>query len=144
MFLETLYAVLASLGFGIIFNIRGKNLIFTSVGGGLGWLAYAIGLELKFTTTTAMFMGSLLIGIYSEIMARVKKAPVTVFVICALIPLVPGSGMYYTMFESIKGNIETSLGLGIETISNAGALAIGVLLTSSISRLIGHSRRQII
>lgn len=142
MYLQTLYAILSTLGFGIIFNIKGKNLIYASIGGGLGWMAYSFGLAFNLSTTTSMFMGSILIGIYSESMARLRKAPVTVFVVCALIPLVPGGGMYYTMLESIKGNIDASLKVGLETITNAGALAVGVLLTSSISRLIGHNARK--
>ncbi|WP_139904405.1 threonine/serine exporter family protein [Clostridium thermarum] len=139
MVLQTLYAIMASLGFAIIFNIKGKNIIYASLGGGLGWLIYIFCQEFNFSTTASMFMASLAIGTYSEIMARVIKAPVTVFVVCALIPLVPGGGMYYTMLESITGNVDTALKLGIDTLSNAGALAVGVLLTSSISRLMGSS-----
>jgi uncharacterized membrane protein YjjB (DUF3815 family) len=139
MVLQTLYAVLSSFGFGIIFNIKGKNIIYASIGGGLGWLVYLACQEFNFTNTASLFMASIAIGTYSEVMARINKAPVTVFVVSALIPLVPGGGMYYTMLESITGNIDTALKLGIETLSNAGALAVGVLLTSSVSRLVGRS-----
>jgi uncharacterized membrane protein YjjB (DUF3815 family) len=87
-------------------------------------------------------MASIIIGIYSEVMARINKAPVTVYVICSLIPLVPGGGMYYTMFESITGSLDKALKLGVETLSSAGALATGVLLTSSISRLLIQTKEK--
>lgn len=142
MLKETLYSMLATLGFAIIFNIRGKNILFASLGGALAWFSYLFFQKINFSITAANFMASLIIGIYSEVMARVNKAPVTVYVICSLIPLVPGGGMYYTMFESITGSLEKALRIGVETMSSAGALATGVLLTSSISRLITQAKQK--
>lgn len=141
MIIKTIASIFATLGFCVVFNIKGKNLLYASLGGGLGWLIYMLALKLELSTTTSMFFASLVIGLYSEIMARVHKAPVTIFVVCALIPLVPGGGMYYTMLESVKGNINTSLQLGLETLTNAGALAVGIVLISSLSRVIGHKRK---
>lgn len=141
MISKTVFSVFATLGFCVLFNIKGKNLLYASFGGGLGWFVYMLCLDMKLTTTTSMFIASLLIGFYSEVMARVQKAPVTIFVVCALIPLVPGGGMYYTMLESVKGNINNSLQLGLETITNAGALAVGIVLTSSISRFFGNNKK---
>jgi uncharacterized membrane protein YjjB (DUF3815 family) len=56
-------------------------------------------------------------------MARIIKAPVTIFLICSIIPLVPGSGMYYTMLECVKGSINNALNQGFETLSNAMSIA---------------------
>jgi Uncharacterized conserved protein len=56
--------------------------------------------------------------------------------ICAIIPLVPGAGMYYTMFETIKGNLDKTIILGIETISSAGAIAVATVLVSSTIKVI--------
>lgn len=142
MLLETLYSMLATLGFTIIFNIRGKNILFAALGGGIAWFSYLFFQKINFSITAANFMASIIIAIYSEVMARVNKAPVTVYVICSLIPLVPGGGMYYTMFESITGSLDKALKLGVETLSSAGALATGVLLISSISRLITQAKQK--
>ncbi|NLZ47549.1 MAG: threonine/serine exporter [Clostridiales bacterium] len=142
MLLETLYSMLATLGFAIIFNIRGKNILFAALGGGIAWFSYLFFQKINFSITAANFMASIIIAIYSEVMARVNKAPVTVYVICSLIPLVPGGGMYYTMFESITGSLDKALKLGVETLSSAGALATGVLLISSISRLITQAKQK--
>ena len=75
-------------------------------------------------------------------MARIFKTPVTTFVVCALIPLVPGSGMYYTMREAVAGNISKSLELGLNTLASAGTLALGVLFVSTITRLIFAAKRR--
>lgn len=136
MIINSLYSFAATLGFGIIFNIKGKNLIFTSLGGAVGWFAYLLFNSFHFSNTFSLFLSSIVLGLYSEIMARTLKSPVTTFVVCALIPLVPGSGMYYTMLETIQGNISKSLELAVETLSSAGALAVGIVFVSSITRLI--------
>ncbi|MEA4826035.1 MAG: threonine/serine exporter family protein [Clostridium sp.] len=136
MILGSLYALLASLGFGVIFNIRGRNLFFASLGGSIGWFFYLLSLEYYPSKVFALFVGSLAISIYSEVMARVLKTPVTTFMICAMIPLVPGAGMYYTMLESIQGNIDKSLTLGLQTIGGAGAIAVATVLVASTTKVI--------
>lgn len=136
MLLYSFYAFIATLGFGILFNIRNKNLFFASLGGGLTWFAYLLTNKFEPSTIFSLFIASIIAGIYSEIMARVLKSPVTTFAICSIIPLVPGSGMYYTMLESIQGNINKSLSQGLETISSAGAIAVGILLVSSVAKIL--------
>ena len=140
MFLNSIYAFIGTLSFCIIFNIKGRNLFFTSLGGGLSWFFYTYFTALGLSEITSLFLSSLILASYSEIMARLFKSPVTTFVICALIPLVPGSGMYYTMLASIQGNINKSLTLGLNTLSSAGALALGIVLISSLSRLINSAK----
>ncbi len=82
-----------------------------------------------------MLIASISISIYAEIFSRVLKNPVTLFLVCSLIPLVPGSGMYYTVFEAVEGNVFGSLNNGIETLSLAGVIAVGIILVSTLSRL---------
>lgn len=134
MLLEVLSAFIASFAFGIIFNIKGKNLFFAAVCGAIGWFVYKFSMKLGASDTTAMFFASVALSGYSEIFARILKTPVTTFVIAALIPLVPGGGMYYTMVEAINGDVMNSLEIGIETLALAGVLAIGILLVSTIAK----------
>ena len=68
-------------------------------------------------------------------MARVVKAPVTVFLLIALFPLVPGGGIYYTMEYGLLGETQQFLESLLSTLGTAGALAVGILLVSSAMRL---------
>ena len=135
MILNSFYAFLSSLGFGILFNIRGKNLIIASIGGGLGWLAYLLASKLQPSIAFSLFIASMVVSIYSEIMARIYKTPVTMFIICAIIPLVPGGGMYYATLEAVKGNFDLAISKTIVTLFSAGAIAIGIVFVSSISSI---------
>ena len=138
----TLVSFFATFGFCIAFNIRGKKIIFAALGGAISWFFYSLPLQLGLSDISSLFISSVIFSAYSEILARIFKTPVTTFVVCALIPLVPGSGMYYTMREAISGNISKSLELGLNTIASAGTLALGVLFVSTITRLIFSAKRK--
>lgn len=138
MVLNSFYSLIASLGFGVLFNIRGRNLAFAGIGGGIAWFVYELCLLTSFSDITALFIGSVALSIYGEFAARILKSPVTIFVICALIPLVPGKGMYNTLLASVQGDVYLSLEVGLHTLLSAGAIAIGVMLVSTISKFLSH------
>ncbi|QAT40264.1 threonine/serine exporter family protein [Clostridium sp. JN-9] len=142
MVLNFIYASIATLAFGIIFNIRGKNLVFASLGGGISWAVYLLSLKFFSSMIFAYFLAAAIVTLYSEIMARVLKTPVTTFVICAIIPVVPGGGMYNTMMESVKGNVQTALSMGVQTITIAGAIAVGILFISTIVKIVIINRNK--
>lgn len=133
---NSVYAFIATFGFCILFNIRGKNLFYTSLGGGITWFIYLLTNQFSNSNIFALFIASIIAGVYSEILARILKSPVTTFSICAIIPLVPGGGMYQTMLQLTQGNVTESLTTGLITLSSAGAIAVGILLASSFTKLV--------
>ena len=133
---------IVTFGFGILFNIKGKKLLFAALGGGLSWYCYSLPLSLGLSEVSSLFISALVFSTYSEVLARIFKTPVTSFVICALFPLVPGSGMYYTMLATINGDLQNAVHLGINTLANAGTLALGVIFISTITSLIFRAKRK--
>lgn len=133
---------IVTFGFGILFNIKGKKLLFAALGGGLSWYCYSLPLSLGLSEVSSLFISALVFSTYSEVLARIFKTPVTSFVICALFPLVPGSGMYYTMLATINGDLQNAVHLGINTLANAGTLALGVIFISTITSLFFRVKRN--
>ncbi|SHH14806.1 threonine/serine exporter family protein [Clostridium grantii] len=131
-----IFAFVSTLSFGILFNVKGNKVIAASIGGGLGWIVYILLYDMNISKIVSIFIATIVISVYSEIIARVMKQPVTMFAISAIIPLVPGSGMYYTMYEVIQGNNEKASLLGMETFVIACSIASGITLVSSITKLI--------
>ena len=138
---QVIVALVASFGFGIIFNIKGKKLIFAAIGGGLSWFCYLYLTENGISIILSLFISSIIFSIYSEICARYLKTPVTTLIVCALIPLVPGAGMYYTMYETILGNVKGAVELGLNTLASAGALALGVIFVSTITKQVTNLKK---
>lgn len=135
MILQIVSAILATFGFGILFGLNGKKLFFAGISGGIGWLIYLISLNIKLTEATSFLLSSLAMTLYSEIMARKLKAPAILFLIGGFIPLVPGSGVYYTMYGLIKNDPAMVVQKGIQTLIIAGAITIGILLGSTICQI---------
>jgi uncharacterized membrane protein YjjB (DUF3815 family) len=135
MALQCLYAFLGCVGFCFVFNIRGWGLLLTSLGGTIGWAVYLLFTPLQ-NDIVQYFIATLAISAYSEIMARVRKSPVTGYLLVALLPMVPGSGIYYTMQYCVLGNTEMFLQTLLHTLGIAGSLALGILMVSSFVNLI--------
>lgn len=135
--LEILLAAGASLGFEIVFNVNKKDLAIGAITGGISWGIFLVATRvLQFNLIFSLFIASTMMSLFSEVMARKVKSPATSFIVCGMIPLVPGGAMYYTMYESVKGNTSESLQKGLNTISQALTIAIGIVFVYSIFRLI--------
>jgi len=135
MILDTIFAALATLGFSMIFNIRGRKTILAAIGGGLGWLVYMITIKYSNSNAFSFFVASVAAASYSEILARIIKTPATVFIICAIIPLVPGGGMFRTMLSVVEGNTNQAIVNVVETLAAAGSIAVGIFFVSTITKI---------
>lgn len=129
-------AIIGSIGFGFIYNVHGKNLIAIGVGGGIAWALHLLVFYLTSNETISYFIVSLFISIYSEILARVLKAPTTVFVTPSLIPLVPGASLYYTMRSMFGGNLLSFTESAVLTLKLSAALALGVIVSTAIMKVV--------
>lgn len=141
MILQIIGSFFAGLGFGVIFNIHDKRLLAAALGGTIGYTTYLVLTTNGVDAIMALFIASIVFSTYSEICARKFRAPVIAFLIIALIILVPGKGMYYTMLEVIQGNSGQALLTGINTLASAGALALGTIFVSSIVKLFFNKGR---
>ena len=86
--------------------------------------------------SAAFFAAAFAIGLWAEIAAVVVKRPASIYIVAAILPIVPGAGMYRTMLESVNGNLQGSLQVGFETLMAAGGIAAGLAVSSALSRLL--------
>lgn len=133
--IEILAATVAALAFSLLFNIRGNKLLAVAAGGGLGWLLVLLLQRATGSETLAYFIVALVISLYAEVMARVLKAPTTIFIAPSLIPLVPGASLYYTMTYVLKGDSQLFAGKAFYTLELASALALGIIGSAVIMKL---------
>ena len=135
-FLPCLYSFFACIGFCLVFNIHGPGMLICGGGGALGWLIYLLA---DFITPSIMLrylLAAIVITLYSEIMARIRRCPVTGYLIIALLPLVPGGGIYEAMRFCVQGDTQQFLSALVRTFGIAGALALGTVLGSSAIRIL--------
>ncbi len=130
--LEAFGAFFASIGYAVIFNIDRKYLFFAGICGASGTLVYDWLNHTHMDGFMVLFISAALVSIIAEVLARIYRTPVTTFSVCGIIPLVPGGTMYFTMLEMVEGNSERAFQLGFEAISYAGAIALAIIIVSSI------------
>ena len=105
-FIQIAAAFFGSLGFAMLFNLRGPWLFFTALGGCLSWCIYLlIGCFINHYEWQ-YFAAAFFLGIYSEIMARKTKSPSTLYLAVGMIPLIPGAALYYTMQNAVLKNFQ--------------------------------------
>lgn len=136
-----LLAFVACIPFCLLFNIH-TGIPICAAGGALGWLVYLASAPLLHSDLLQIFVAALAISVYSEVMARIRKCPVTGYLLVAFFPLVPGGGIYYTMEYAINGQTDLFLETFMHTLGLAGSLAVGVLLVSSVVRMINVILRR--
>jgi len=133
--IQILAGFVGTIGFAILFNIRGKSLITTAIGGLFSWLLFVILSKYIKSEPIVYFIVACAISIYAEIMARVLKTPTSAFITTSLVPLIPGGSLYYTMVHAFKGDLTTFLPKAIYTMQLASALALGVIVSASVARI---------
>lgn len=131
-----LYAFGASLAFAIVFNIPRNKLLLSALGGLLGQLVYVV-CQLVISNDVILYLlATIAISLYAEVLARLTKSPTTIYLAVALIPLVPGGGIYYTMLYFINGEMDLGITTGVHTLLISGALAVGIIMISSTVNLV--------
>ena len=134
-FLPCLYAFLACASFCFIFQVRRPLFILLcSLNGAVSWWVYLLAEPLG-SEVGRYFVATLAVSALAELLARILKAPATIFLVIGIIPLVPGGGLYYTMDYLINGNYPMFSQTGFQTAACAGAIAAGASMVTSLVRM---------
>ena len=135
LWIQCLAGLIGTLGFGLMFNMHGRGIPFALFGSILSWLICGLCMSAGIPEAACYFIAAALSSFYAEIMARIRKFPATSYLLCALVPLIPGAGIYYTMDYIRRGMTSEAFTKGMATAAIAGAMAIGVLLVSTGFRM---------
>lgn len=134
--LQIITAFLGSLGFSVLFNIRRTKLLIAGLGGMLSWSVYLL-LGLFFDSDPIRyFFAAIFVTVYAEIFARIKKTPTTSYLVPAFIPLIPGGALYNTMKFALHNDWQSFGDTAVYTIQLALALSAGIIVVSSVMRMV--------
>lgn len=135
-------AFIACLGFCLPFNIRGIGMLLCCLGGAVGWLFYLLMQNAGANVYLSTFVASVVVSIYSESMARLRKCPTTSYLVVSYFPLVPGFTIYTAMTYGIAGDIDLFLATFLRTFGIAACIAMGTLMVSTALRIWQTRRRE--
>lgn len=129
--IEFIVAAFATGAFAVLFNVPKNQWIFAGLTGGIGWIFYQTFNE-PLGSTIATFIAVIVITLLSRIFAVIRQAPVTLFLVSGIFPLVPGVGIYYTSYYFIMEQGVQAGNYGMETVRIAIAIALGIMFILSI------------
>lgn len=130
--IQVIASFFGTLGFGFLFNIRGKKLFFAAIGGMLSWgLFLLLGIAIE-NEAIRYLLVSLCSTTYAEILARLLKTPATTFSIITLIPLVPGGALYHTATFAMSGHASQFVEKLVYTIELSLALSLGIVIVTAV------------
>ena len=113
LIIQLIAAGVGTLGFAMLYNVRGKKLFWATFGGFLGWAFYDFLHLFTDSNYLSCFGAAMLLHIYAEWMARRQKTPATVFFVAAAIPLIGRAALPHDV---------SGYGAGVERICGSGSL----------------------
>ena len=134
-------AFIGTLGFSALFGAPRKYYLSCGVTGMLGWGLYLLLVPLL-SVVGAAFFAALLVATVSHLLAWARCCPVTVFLICGIIPLVPGGGIFWTAYHLVANHLQLAATTGFTALKVTIAIAGGIIIATAIGTRIYRKIRH--
>lgn len=131
MYIHIIFSFLAATGFAVFLTAPRKTVFASGAVGMVSWIIYVILMRLNLDVMFSNFVAASVAEVISEKLARKYKKPTILFVVPGIITLIPGLGLYNTMFYVLEGNFNQALTTGTNVMFASGAIALGVIVTAS-------------
>lgn len=138
--LQVVSAFVGVVAVAITFQVPKKYLVLAGVTGAGGWFMELVMEEVLHGSIFSSFLAAFLVAVLSQIFARVCKAPVTLFLVTGILPLVPGVGMYRTVYYLLQNNHEQTSYYLSYTLQIAGMIALAIFVVDSFFRILYRKR----
>lgn len=140
--IQLLTGMLGSIGFAMMYGLKSRYVPVAALGGLLSWGLYLIGMHIWDNIFLACLIATAFAALYSEIMARVKKAPTTLFFITSVIPLIPGRALYYACSNAVIRNWSEAKSFANLTLQYALSIAAGACIVWAITLTIENIKKN--
>lgn len=124
----------ASVFYCIIMSLPKKAIWISSFSSAMTYIVY----RLTFLSVDSEYIGYLAASFFAalsaEVLARVCKMPATIFIFPAVIPLVPGIGLYRTMLCLVRSDMSGFASEGTKTLFISGIIAVTVAVVNAFFR----------
>lgn len=109
-------------------NLPRKKIVLVMIGACVSAFTFELMCK-KYSVFASSLAASLLIGIYSEIIARIIKTPSTVILIPCTIPLLPGSYLFYATNYFVNSNYKLFNKYMLDALHDCFGISLGIILT---------------
>ena len=144
-FIQAIAAFLGTAGFAVLYGVPRREYIHASVCSTIGWMAYLVMLRLaNATVIESTFVATLVVVLVSRFMAVDRKCPVIVFQICGVFPLIPGAGIFWTVYYIVNKELSVAFTTGFTALGMAVAIVLGIIFMTSLpGRMFKITRKKV-
>lgn len=128
--ITTLFQVLAAffgtVAFGIMFRVPAKHLTAAGMTAAIVWLVYLLVHDLIGGVALSILCSAFAAVVIARAFAVIFHCPATIFLVAGIFPLVPGAGIYNTVYAAITADYISALALFLDAFKNAFTIAIAI------------------
>lgn len=124
---------IAAASFVVLFSVARADAVAAVVGGFLAWGTALAADQLGLGGAAAAFFGALATGLYANVVARWRDRPAQIYLVPAIVLLVPGAFGFASFERLLWGDISGGLLGATQTVMIGAALAIGLLLANALA-----------
>ena len=139
MLINILCPFLGSLGFALIYKCSRRLILPVAMGGLVSGIVYAAVLPNSANIFLSRFLSSFAAMTYCETCAKAFRAPATVFIPAALLPLLPGANLFYAMSSLVVWN-SASFSENLAAAAQSGfGIAMGIMSASLVFHIVSKA-----
>ena len=129
-------AMIGSIGFSLLVHAPLRSLLPSGMIAAVSYLIYCLLVSAGISDSMAVFAGALAGSLGGQWVARRMKIIGTVFLMSAIVPVVPGLGLYRMMALLGQGSAAAGADQGIDAMITIAMIALGLGVGSFIDRQI--------
>lgn len=132
MIFQLLAAFCATFAFVVLMNVPMTEAYICGFVGVLSWGIYLLITKVDPSAFYAVFAAALASAFVSRVLAPVRRMPRTIFIVAAIIPLVPGTYLYRMMYSILMSDMVEAAFYGTQTLIVAGIISISIVMVLSL------------
>lgn len=126
MILQIVAAMAGTVAFSLLFGVPRKYYPWCGVIGGAGWAVY-VPASHHWSAYAASFAATVVVIFLSRAAAVRNRCPSTIFLISGIFPIVPGAGIYWTVYYLVTEQLRQAVYTGYEAVKAAVAIVLGIV-----------------
>ncbi|MCI7123755.1 MULTISPECIES: threonine/serine exporter family protein [Mogibacterium] len=133
---QLISCTIACVGFAYWFNVKGIQVLYSGIGAFFTWAVYYVCFEMTNSNFQSTLFGAIFVAIFAQIMARVNRAPATIFLCVCVFPLVPGPNLYYMMYYLVLENYKVAKEEAVTLVLTCVGIALGFIVVDIFNKYI--------
>ena len=140
--IKLISSFVGTFGFAIFMHAPKRAWIPASAIGGVAYTVYWVLLQFGLYEPGVIFVAALVGSMLGQYCARRMHMIATIFVLLAMIPLVPGLGLYRCMHYLAQEMYGAGADAGVRAMVDIVMIALGLATGSFVFRMFAHTRRK--